>query len=165
MRNKNNNASKMVTSNELMNLLKIIALVVVIFLVFYLITVLVKNKKDDKEEETETTIQYSKILAGSILNQKDSEYYVLVKFKDDSYLELYEEYLMSATSDKLKYYTVDMSEKINESYIAEKSKLDTNKMQDIKFSKTTLLEVKDKKIEDAKESKDDIISKLKEITK
>ena len=87
------------TDNEMSKLLVLILIVALVFALFYVITLFV-TKNDDKdnssnnaEENVEATIQYEKILAGNILSQKSDEYYVLVYFEDDRYIDLYKSYL------------------------------------------------------------------------
>ena len=68
---------------EIGNLFKIILIILVVFGIFYIFTYyLQKNRKSEmlKNNITNkiTTIQYDEILLGDLLNQNDTEYYVLI---------------------------------------------------------------------------------------
>ena len=73
------------------NLIKIIIIVLLIAGIFYGLTILItKNKKNTSsstDNTTNTDIQYTEILLGSLYNQKENEYYVLVETESD-YLTL-----------------------------------------------------------------------------
>ena len=96
----------------------------------------------------EPTIQYSKIIVGSILNRDEKDYYVLVEAKDDSNISDYESSINIYNNKEkhLRFYTVDLSDPFNESYVSDEAKLDVKKISDIKFSETTLLHIQDGKI-------------------
>ena len=74
------------TDNEMTKLILLILIVAVIFAIFYIVTLFV-TKKDEEIDKTadnsvsETVIDYSKILAGNILSQKDKEYYINLIWK------------------------------------------------------------------------------------
>ena len=127
------------------NFLKIIAGVLVVFIVFYGITSLVTNKKT---APVEANIQYDKILVGSILNRLESEYYVIVEASDDEEVSNYEVLISNyiKKENHLRFYKVDLSDPFNSNYIGVESVLDINNISDIKFNKSTLLHIKDKKI-------------------
>lgn len=130
---------------NIVNFLKIIAGVLIVFIVFYGITSLVTNKKTAPIEEN---IQYDKILVGSILNRLESEYYVIVEASDDEEVSNYEVLISNyiKKENHLRFYKVDLSDPFNANYIGEETVLDINNISDIKFNKSTLLHIKDKKI-------------------
>lgn len=157
--------------NEMSKLIILILIVAAVFVVFYIITLFVtKEDKDSNstEQSYEATIQYEKILAGNILSQKPSEYYVLVYFSDDQYVPLYENYLTYYTmvkEDAVPYYTVDMDDVFNNEFVSEESNLNVSVAKDFKFKQTTLLRIIDGKVISTYETKDDITGKFGRMTK
>lgn len=143
--------------------IKIIIILLMVFAVFYIITYFVT--KEPKQAEVEPTIQYKEIIVGNILNLKEDEYYVLVQFEDDKYVELYKTYLnnYSTEKDSKPYYVVDMTVGFNKSYISAESNLNADKISDIKFSQTTLLKVKSNKIIEEYETNETISAALKNL--
>lgn len=166
------NISLFSTDNEMVKLIFLILIVAVVFVVFYVITVFVtkenKTDNDNLEQSYEATIQYDKILAGNILNQKDNEYYVLVYFPEDQYVDLYMSYLSyyeMTVEGAVPYYTVDISDVFNNQFISDESNLNVSDPKELKFSDTTLLRIKDGKIISTYETKDNITAKFGRMTK
>ena len=170
--NKKNTNSFISTDNEMSKLIILICVVALVFALFYVITLLV-TKKDDKpidtnnSSSTEATIQYEKILAGNILSQSDSEYYVLVYFDDDQFLNLYKSYLevYKKVNDSLPYYFVNLSEVFNNSFVSDKSDLNVDDAKKLKFSQTALLKVRNGQIASTYEGNQQITDKLGRMTK
>lgn len=161
------------TDNEMSKLIFLILIVALIFAVFYVITIFI-TKKDDNEisqvnpnEDTEVVIQYSKILAGNILTHTDGEYYVLVYFNNDKYLDLYRNYLAiySKIDGAVPYYFVDMDDVFNKSFVGDKSNFDFENIEKLKFSQTTLLRVNNGNIVSTYEGNEQITGKLGRMTK
>ncbi|MCM1370679.1 MAG: hypothetical protein NC181_02155 [Clostridium sp.] len=140
------------------NYLKIVIILIAILAIFYLIAYLVTKEKK-VNETVESTIQYSKILVGNMLNLPDDEYYVLIEMENDKYNSLYETYLSTYSNKEkaLKYYTIDMSDGFNKQYISNEANLDIDSISDIKFNSTTLLKIKSKKIVEKYTTKEEII--------
>ena len=159
MKQKNNET--IISNNELKNLLKVTLIICGVLLVFYFITVLVQknNNNTDNSDNNVAVIQYDKILVGEILNRKEKEYYVLIEKKNDSYVELYKQYLNNL--DKAKYYTVDLSDVFNQNNIGEETIVDGNDVQNYKFNETTLLKVNNGSLIEAYKNKESIIEYLK----
>ncbi len=168
MSNKKLNQKNIYTSETEMgiNYIKIILIILVIVCVFSLITSFVTNKKNSKTNSNEVTIQYKEIIAGNILNVSNDEYYVLLEFENDDYNTLYETYLTNYASKEnaLPYYKVDMSKGFNKSYIStDKPNLDTDISSELKFTETTLLKIKSKKIVEKYYTNDTIIKALEQL--
>ena len=157
---------KSTETNEVIKLFQILLVVVLIFAFFVLITYLIKQSKDDDETKTETEIQYSEIMIGSIWSQGGS-YYVLLGNSDDENLvtiDLYiSNYIKSLTEDdeQIGYYVSNLDTIFNKGYVAEESNIFTDKHSDIRFKGLTLIFVKDGKIVEAYEGKDAILSYVK----
>ena len=161
------------TDNEMSKLIILILVVALVFALFYVITLFVTKKDSSSttsegENETQVNIQYEKILASNIFSQKNSEYYVLVYFSDDKYLDLYKNYLSyykASVEGATPYYLVDMSDVFNKSFIAEKSNLNVSNIKELKFSQTALLRIRDNKIISTYEGNEQITGKLGRMTK
>jgi len=161
------------TDNEMSKLIILILVVALIFAAFYVITLFVTKKDDDtnnvnNEESYEATIQYEKILAGNILSQSSNDYYVLIYFNDDEYVDYYKNYLSyykTKVENSAPYYFVDMDEVFNSSFIADKSNINVSDAKKFKFSQTTLLRIKDGTVVSSYEGNDQITGKLGRMTK
>ena len=94
-----------------------------------------------------------------MLNQKYDDYYVLAYNKNENKKDTIE-YLISAKS--LKYYIVNLDKAYNLSSVAETSNF-KGSITEIKFKGTTLIHVKDAKIEKAYEGYEEIEKYLKSI--
>lgn len=160
------------TDNEMLKLIFVVIIVAVVFVIFYIIALFV-IKKDDEVINNETTkevvIQYDKILATNILEQKPNEYYVLVYDKDDKYVDLYLTYLNLYKAKKMDeavpYYTVDLYDVFNSQFVSDKSNLNVKDSKDFKFNQTTLLRIIDGKVISTYETKDVIVAKFGRMTK
>ena len=168
---KKQNNSVFSTDNEMAKLVLLIVIVAIAFAIFYVITLFVVNKNEKSEateEIQETTIQYEKILVSSILTKQEKEYYVLVYKKDDKYLDTYKNYLSyykMAKTDALPYYYVELDSQFNKQFVSSESNLNVEQAKDLRFSQTTLMRIKDKKIASTYEGKDNITGKLSRMTK
>lgn len=158
--------------NELTNLIKIILIVTGIFLAFYLVTYLIaKNSSDNKEtdaDETEISVQYDEILMSNLLKQKNAEYYVLAYDAEDVYYNAYTTYLTSYTGkdNAIRVYNSILSNGFNDSYYDVDAVSNTNitSIEELKLNSSTLIKVKDGKIQAVYEGHDAIISYLKTLT-
>lgn len=156
-------------TDEVTKLVEVILIVLVIFAAFYIITYWIKKsetKKDILPQESENVmIQYDEILMGRLLEQKNSEYYVLIIDEEDK--TNYQAYLSSYNEKEnaLRFYTAKLDSAFNRKYKAESSKLDTQNIKEIKVKETTLVYIKDKKIENHWEGVTSILGKLGELIK
>ncbi len=138
------------TEDEFGKLIKLIILVTVIFLVFYGITFLVNREKEEEETQTGTKIQYDNILIGDLLTQPNDEYYVMIYDNDDVYNVLYQTYLglYAKKEDAIRYYTADLDNPFNSSFVGEKANFEIKTIKDLKLNASTLLKIKDGKIKE-----------------
>ena len=120
--------------------IKIILGILIVLVIFSLITMFITRDKTPNEGE-DNTIQYTKIIVGSILNRSEEKYYVLVEKKDDLNLSTYESSIniYNSASGHLRFYTVDLDDTFNANYVSTESHLDIDNITDIRFSETTLL--------------------------
>ena len=142
------------------NLIKIIIVMVLIVGIFYGLTILITKKQNnltDNGTNENVEIKYDEILIGSIYDQKEAEYYVLVELESD-YLTL-SSVVSNYTSkkDSLKLYTCDLNDGLNKKYLGDTS--DFTKQYPI-FSKSSLLKISNKQIVEYTEGTDDIQKKL-----
>lgn len=156
-------------NNEMTNFIKIILAVVGIVLVLYLVTYIInKNKYPDKEDEKiEASIQYDQILINKVLSQNKNEYYVLAKMKDDKYTDTYDVYVGSYTYKEgaLKIYTADLSSAFNKNYVSDESNLYVSNVDEIKFSKSTLIKISNGQVVEAYEGHENIVAHLNSMVK
>ena len=157
-----------VTSNEVTNLIKIILAITIIFLVFYGITTLVtKNKEAEQLDTGDVVIQYDEILLGSLLEQPNSEYYVLVTEESDQYKDAYSTYLNTykTKENAIRVYSANLDSGFNSAYLSETSNTNINNIKDLKLSTSTLLKISNKKVVSAYEGNSKIIEHLKTLIK
>lgn len=156
------------TNDEFKKLTQIIIGVLLIFILFFTITYLLTKKKNDdnKPVDQETKIQYDEILVGEILNQNESEYYVLVLKEKDHFVGLYETYLSEYKKKEkaIRIFYSNLDSVFSKKYEAEESKLSVTNIKDIRFTGTTLLKIKDKKIVNYYETKDKIVEHLETLS-
>ena len=152
--------------DEFGKLIKLIIVVTVIFLLFYGITFLVNREKEEEENETTAEIQYDNILIGDLLTQPNDEYYVMIYDNDDYNKVVYQTYLSMYKSkeDAIRYYTADLDNPFNSSFVSEKANFNIKDIKDLKLTTSTLIKVKDGKIQKYYLG-DKIKEHLKEITK
>lgn len=170
-KSKKKNNSIFSSDNEMAKLILLIIIVALAFGIFYVITLFVVKKDKTEpttEQTTEAVIQYQKILVSNIFSQNPEEYYVLAYTSNDEYVEAYKNnltYYTMAVDNSVPYYFIELDNSLNKSFIAEKSKLNVTNSQDIRFSQTTLLRIKEGKIISTYEGKDNITGKLDRMTK
>lgn len=169
---KGNNTSAPVSSGEMLKLIKIVLIIVAISVAFYGITVLVlKYKKNQGSDyvgnSTPAIIQYEEIMLGTLLSQKENEYYVLVMHEDDPYNTLFESYMKTykAKEGALTVYKANIDSVFNQYYVSDVSNLNVSEVTNFKVSDISLIKVKDKNVVEAYEGFDNIENALKELTK
>lgn len=150
--------------SEFSSFLKISIIVLTLIIIFTITTNIIVSNKNKKSTTTE--IQYTKIIVGSILGRKETDYYVLAYQKDDSNLYYYNNYISTykSKSDHLPVYEVDLSDGFNQSYVAEKSNFKITDISEIRFSKTTLLRIQGGQIIEIYETQEQIDNKLSELS-
>ena len=141
----------------------IILLVIISFIVLLWIVDSLKNSKGDGIEETEISIDYSEVIVGNMLNQKHDEYYVIAYQEEENRKDLID-YLIS-TKVSANYYVLDLTRAYNLPSVAETSNFTASSINEIKFKGTTLLKIKNNKIEKAYEGADTIVDYLRNLNK
>lgn len=137
-------------SNETSKIIKCIIIVAVIFAVMYGITVLIlKNAPYEyTKEDVKTSIQYDEILAGTVFQKKDSEYFVLFYHadSDSKYMDMVSDY--QAKDSHLPIYYVNLDNKMNSSVLSEESNKEANDASELKIKDVTLIRFKEGKIDE-----------------
>lgn len=150
---------------NIQNIIKFIVIVLVVAALFYLITIIVSKNKTQSTSKTkeESVIQYDSIIIGNMFQQKEKEYYVLLKDKNDTYLSYYETYINNykQKDSALKIYNVDLQSAFNKKYYGKENKI--NK-ENFMIKETTLLKIKNSEIEESYQGNEEISKKLEEIS-
>ena len=140
--------------------------VICVFCTFYVITVFVVVK-DVKEAEKNTNVAIStdNIIVGRSLSMPEEKYYVLfyeTKNEDvaENYSSLVSTYQYSTNEEKIKLYTVDMSDAFNKKFAAEESNTKPTIESEIAIKGTTLMVVENGEVVDYIEDQDRIKSLL-----
>jgi len=160
--------TQILNNSEVKNLLIIILVVTAIFLIFYGITTLVTKNKSNTNNKTneEVAIQYDEILLGTLFEQTNTEYYVLISKEDDTYLSTYSNLISiyQTSEDSIRVYFANLDNGFNKNYKAEKSNI-SNNLKELKLSGTTLLKIKDKNIISSYEDNTVITAHLNSLLK
>lgn len=156
-------SSNISSNNEIYRLLKICIVVIIIFAILYLVVGLFITKeielfKDKDNESTDTTISNA-ILANSIFDQKEEEYYVY-------FYDFNNENTNIATSivnisSNYTVYKVDTSDILNKNFVVEEnSNKSATNLDELKVIKDTIIKVSNDKIIEYYEGEQEITSKL-----
>jgi len=162
--------------SDLFDLLKILVVVIIVVGVVYFITALVngdfndkKDTKDDGNNDVIETIQNSEILASSIFDKKDKEYYVLMYDGSNSWADYYSMvygfYNSQEEDDLLPMFWVDLSHRFNKGVLAtgdEKINCSAQSVGKLKVKSPTLIKIKKGK-NVAHYEGDDVVKKINEM--
>lgn len=154
---------------EIKNFIIILLVVIVIVIAVYFISVYVVNKREDNttsaNESYNASINYNKLTVGMILNRPYNDYYVIVYDSTDSEAIHYSAIINNyqANKDSKKIYYCDLDNELNKSFISDTDKGNKNakKVDEFKFGKLTLLEIKNGKVVQYIENLDKIKNILK----
>ena len=136
---------------QVVTIAKISIGVIIVLALVYLVTALatgeIKLGNKSKKDIPEATIQYEEIIAGSILNRQQDEYYVLAfNFTDTKasyYLSLKDSYKQNI--DALPVYIVDLEKGFNNVLMPEENETYKEKpesINELKVKGPTILKVK-----------------------
>lgn len=158
-----NKKEKKVTykTEEQKEIVKFIVLVVVIGLCvggIYLFTRVfvtkdINKNEDTTQEEVTGAINYNMTIIGTLLTRPYDEYYALAydsqAVSSLKYQAIYSAYMNKQDEDLTKLYYIDLSNIMNESYIADESEEtnpDAESLEDLKLGEFTLIKIKKGKI-------------------
>ena len=159
-------------NEDVMKMIKIGVIVIACFAIIYFVTAFINGEFSNKEEEQEEVqIQNEEILMGETFEKSDSEYMIMYyDFTDNNYSNLYAMLVETykAEEDTLPMYTVDLSTNFSKKYMAkegEPSNKNPTSLSNLKISGATLIRIKDKKVINYIEGKDNIKNYIEELTK
>ena len=147
---------------EISSFIKILVGVLIIIAGIALFTKFVINKDENIYTPKDGEVDFNLIMAGSIFNRPESEYYVLAYKTKNNDASTYASYVSAyqGKEKSIRIYYVDLDSKLNESYYNEKSNVDATSLDDLKMSSPTLIKIKDKKIVKYVEGSNNIKSEL-----
>ncbi len=142
----------------------ILVIVIVLFLV-YIVSTLLKGKDyssifDNSLDVSE--IQYTEILIGTMLKQREDKYYVLIMDREDPYYEIlnkYKETYLAAKNHEV-LYTIDLGNIFNKASKKEETDLDT-----LSFKGAAFLLIENGEIKQIEENSATISTQFIEMTK
>ena len=125
------------------NIIKLAVIVLLSLGLVYLLSALFLTKELDwfskKEDTTETSVVKNSILAKSIFNQSEEEYYVyFYSFKDE------DSDIANIVSSKLsdsKVYRVNTDSAMNSNYVSDVSNKNAKSLEDLKVVPNTILKI------------------------
>ncbi len=137
------------SENEIKSFIKTAIIIAICFGAIYGLIVILSNvgvfeKGYTEPSTTEVEISDTNILIGSVFNRPESSYYVAFGNFSNDYEDVYLEYLITNTDKRV--YKVDMSLKINESYLSENSNKKAKKASELKIKTPTLIKIKNGEI-------------------
>lgn len=142
----------------------LVVLVLIILGVYFLSKVLLKIEVPDYEYTT-GVVSTDIVVAGTMLNAKEKEYYVLAydtKGVDAAAYTTFAGYYKTNKKDALKVYFLDLNNGLNKDhYVKEKSNPSAKTIKELKILDGTLIKVKNGKITKYIEGKDKIANELK----
>lgn len=156
--NTKNNKTKVSEEYSLKQMLITIIVLLLVFLIFYIITsVVVKPKSNENTNNGITEIDTSKITVNSLLDRKESEYFVLATMdslydysgmSNINYQTIYNNYIKdyNKLSDALQFYYIDLDDALNKQYVSSELNI-TDDISSLKLNNEVLFKIKDAKIE------------------
>ncbi len=125
------------------NIIKLVVIIVLSLGIVYLLSALFLTKELDwfnkKEDTTETETVKNSILAKSIFNQSEEEYYVyFYSFKEE------DSDIASIVSSKLsdsKVYRVNTDSAMNANYVSDVSNKNAKSLEDLKVKQNTIVKI------------------------
>lgn len=158
------------STTELNDLKKLVILIIIIVFILGIIYFITKafEKKDYSNifnNSLDTAeIQYQEIMLGTLFQQGDGEYYVLVIDDKDNSTNIFKSYVSTyqEAKHKIPLYTVDLNNVFNKNAKASQSNYIKGQL---KFRGTTLLRIKGKEIKETLDQIDQINNRFLELNK
>lgn len=143
----------------------VLAIVVILILgVFGVSKLLMKQKAEDLKYQ-DGSVSTTEAIVGTILNQKEEEYYILAYDYTLTNADVYKNYATNYTQNaknKIKVYYLDLSSAFNKDYyVKENSNPKATTSKELKMKDGTLLKIKSGKIVEYIEGLDKIAEKFK----
>jgi len=153
--------------SDIYKLLKIFGILLVIVVGIHFFTALVITKEIEwfsdwfsKDEEKPVTVVAGSILANTIFDQKEEEYYVYFYDFDEESTDL--TYLVNGNLSKEKVYKVNTKDGFNSNYVTEEETGNSSakSLEDLKVITPTLIKISGDTIVEYYETKDSITTYL-----
>ena len=148
--------------NQIYKFAKITIILLIIFVVLYIVVGVFVTKEIDWFSNTDNEINDSvsnKILASSIFNQKEEEYYVY--FYDFENMNNTIESTLTSKLSEAKIYRVNTKDALNQNYVTEGAGNKSAKtLEDLKVVDNTLIKVVNNEIVSYYETEEEIVSGL-----
>lgn len=137
--------------------------VIIVVVLLYFVTSKTLSNNQTSSESTTQSISYDTINVGNIFNRPYEEYYVLAYFFEDDDAYDYTSAVTTYTSEStsLKLYSLDLTAKVNNSHVGDKSNKSASDASEIMFNGPTLIKIKDGKIDKYYDTKESILEALK----
>lgn len=155
-------------NEEVIKMIKVILGVVLVLVAFYFLFAIYNGEISfgNKEEKEPVEIQNEEILAGTVFNRVENEYYVMFYDFEGNYAyscsAIYN--LYSQKSGKM--YLVDLGNNLNKGYIADnKDFVNADNISSLKVMEPTIIKVKDGKAVEVISGVDDVNSYGKNLIK
>lgn len=148
--------------NQIYKFVKMMITLVIIFAVLYIVVGIFITKEIDfsgnKDNEVTDSVS-NKILASSIFNQKEEEYYVY--FYDFENMNNTIESTLTSKLKDAKIYRVNTKDALNQNYVTEESGNKSAKtLEDLKVVDNTLIKIVNNEIVSYYETEDEIVNGL-----
>ena len=148
--------------NQIYNFAKIIIILLIMLAILYIVVGVFVTKEFDffgnKDNEINDSVS-NKILASSIFNQKDGEYYVY--FYDFDNMNSTIEATLSSKLSESKIYRVNTKDALNQNYVTEGTGNKSAKtLEELKVVDNTLIKIVNNEIVRYYETEDEIVSGL-----
>ncbi len=148
--------------NQIYKFAKITIILLIIFVVLYIVVGVFVTKEIDwfsnKDNEVADLVN-NKILASSIFNQKEEEYYVY--FYDFENMNSTIESTLTSKLSESKIYRVNTKDALNQNYVTQGSGNKSAKtLEDLKVVDNTLIKIVNNEVVSYYETEDEIVSGL-----
>jgi len=168
-KNKNKiNSTQAHYNEDVVKIVKILSIVIICFTIVYFATAIINGELGGSKKAEEVEIQNEEILITETFVKTDKEYMIIYyDFNDKMYAGLYDMIVdnYKASKDAISMYRVDLSSKLSERYISEKSNTNPTSLENLKITGATLIRFKDNKVTKYVEGKDNIKNYIDELVK
>lgn len=127
-------------------------ILIIVGVYFFTRAFVTKDLKDSGTESTYTegVINSDIVIAGTMLNRSEKEYYVVAFSSEDTNLSYYNTIITNYVGEEesLKVYHLDTNNALNQKYVATDEDASTKftNLEELKLGKFTLLKIKDGKV-------------------
>ncbi|MCI8588730.1 MAG: hypothetical protein HFG40_03670 [Bacilli bacterium] len=162
------------SENEISKIIKILIGLCAFLIVFYFLALLmtgeIKLGGKGNQDEKKVEIQYDEIIAGETFTKEEEEYYVFYFNFTEKLSSTYFLYRDSYVEkeEHLPMYLVDLEKGFNKGHVTkdqEEREDHPENIEALKVTSPTIIKIKDKKVVERVEGKDEVVELLKELNK